>query len=431
MSVKNHLNFALFILTIFLAPFFIGGASANDIEPCTPTSKPLCDQGIAYSFASLAAETENLCAGFSNYSKIASEVKVYDSYRYTFRQNCRSNNPADNGFTTWTTTAKTWFWSGLCSSRPYGNIGMVNGTQTPTGVCNNGCKMVPNFDAGTNLTLTDKANSNAIVIRNGTWRPSGDVCSVEPPQPPESPEYCHTVDGGYQVCKRKDQTCVVTPSGFRTCASDTGNLTGQVQTNNQRTEAAGISGPNSQANGPQNRPGENWQSAGPGASITNNNGGNIININNFNNAGQANGNQPVPGDGSAAGGNTATGSGSTNGTGSGTGSGDGNGNDDGNSPGGSGAGVGELYEGTDKTVLGIMQGFKSHIEASNFGSSVTSFMSVQGGGACPAINITASEWWDAMSFTAHCEGAFLAFLRAVGYVIFAMACYIAIKIAVT
>lgn len=263
-----------------------------------------------------------------------------------------------------------------CSSRLDGQPGMINGTLTSSGVCNNGCKMKANLDPGTDFTLTDKANSNAIIIKRGTWVATGETCHDEPAQPPEKPEYCHTVQGGYTVCKSKDQTCVVTPSGFRTCASDAGNISGQVATNNQRTEAVGISAPNTPANGPSNRPGENWSQTG-GQSITNNISNVVTNINNYSNSGTPNGNQPVKGDGSAAGGNVDTGTGGSNGTGSGSGngSGDGNGKDYGSVTGGGSCDAGFACTGGDPVLCSIaQQQFTARCESeSRFGGNASDF----------------------------------------------------------
>lgn len=275
-----------------------------------------------------------------------------------------------------------YYFTGSCLSRPDGQPGMINGTLTSSGVCNNGCKMKANLDPGTDFTLTDKANSNAILIKRGTWVSTGDTCHDEPAQPPDKPEYCHTVQGGYTVCKSKDQTCVVTPSGFRTCASDVGNITGQIATNNQRTEAAGISAPNTPANGPSNRPGENWSQTG-GQSITNNITNSTTNINNYSNTGTPNGNQPVKGDGSAAGGNKDTGTGGSNGSGSGDGSGegDGNGKDYGSVTGGGSCDAGFACTGGDPVLCSIaQQQFNARCESeSRFGGNASDFPGNSGG----------------------------------------------------
>jgi hypothetical protein len=199
-----------------------------------------------------------------------------------------------------------------CNTRVDGQAGMINGTMYSGGVCDNGCKVQPNLDPGTDFSLRENGNPNAISIRSGTWRATGDICipDTTPPKPEKKDEYCHQA-AGYQVCKSPDKTCISSASGFRTCASDTSNKTGHTATNNPRTEAASISAPNTPANPPTNRPGENWQSQGQGGGITNNNSTDksTNNYNFYGNKGTPNGNNPTPGDGSGPGAGGSNGNG--------------------------------------------------------------------------------------------------------------------------
>lgn len=198
-----------------------------------------------------------------------------------------------------------------CSTRVDGQAGMINGTLYSGGVCDNGCKVQPNLDPGTNFSIRESGNPNAIPVRSGTWRASGQVCSIvdTQPKPDAKDEYCHTTSSGHQVCKGKDRTCVTSPSGFRTCASDSANTKGHTATNNSRTEATSISAPNTPPNAPTNRPGEDWKPSGGTTNITNNNNGNTTNTQNYNNQGTPNGNQPTPGDGSGPGAGGSNGNG--------------------------------------------------------------------------------------------------------------------------
>lgn len=197
-----------------------------------------------------------------------------------------------------------------CSTRVDGQAGMINGTLYSGGVCDQGCKVQPNLDRDTDFSLRENGNPNAISIRSGTWKPTGDVCSITDtqPKPDKKDEYCHQT-GNYTVCKSKDKTCITTASGFRTCASDTANEKGHTATNNPRTEAASISAPNTPPNPPTNRPGEDWKPSGPSTSVTNNNSGTTYNTQNYNNQGTPNGNQPTPGDGSGPGAGGSNGNG--------------------------------------------------------------------------------------------------------------------------
>lgn len=205
----------------------------------------------------------------------------------------------------------SWGANATCKSRVDGQAGMINGTLYSGGVCDNGCKVQPNLDPGTNYSIRESGNPNAIAVRSGTWKATGDVCSITDTQPKPDPkdEYCHTRSSGHQVCKGKDKTCVTSPSGFRTCASDTANEKGHTATNNPRTEATSIGAPNTPPNAPTNRPGEDWKPSGPSTTITNNNSGSTTNTQNYNNQGTPNGNQPTPGDGSGPGAGGSNGNG--------------------------------------------------------------------------------------------------------------------------
>lgn len=286
-----------------------------------------CDQGQAYVAAIALANSEGtrICkmVGGNNATYTGPRVTLITTGTYQAGVNCSAGGNTSNA-------GHTYF-SGLCSGRPQGQAGMINGTLYGGGVCDTGCKVTPNLDPATNFSLKEQGNPNAISIRAGTWKPTGETCSPDAEQkPPKKDEFCHVTGSGHTVCKSKDKTCVASASGFRTCASDTGNQKGHTQTNNQRTEAAAIGSPNTPPNPPSNRPGENWQQSGSGSSITNNNTNTTNNINNYTNQGTPNGNQPVPGDGSGPG------QGGSNGGADGDGGGEGEGKPDYGSVGGDG-----------------------------------------------------------------------------------------------
>lgn len=284
-------------------------ANAQDSYKCLSASPRLCDQGEAYAEAwqwarKTAGGSYKPCVEPRTGSYVA---LIYDSV-------CGSGPLAG---------VNTFYYGSDCKSRLDGEAGMINGTLYSGGVCNKGCKVQPNLDPAVNFTLSDAANPNGIPIRRGTWKATGDVCDSDlPAQPEKKDEYCHQA-GAYTVCKSKDRTCLGTASGFRTCASDTANTTGHIATNNSRTQAASISAPNTPANPPTNRPGENWQPNGGGGNITNNNGNTTNNYNYYNNKGEPNGNNPTPGDGSGPGQGGSNGNGGTPGEGGGE---EGNGN---------------------------------------------------------------------------------------------------------
>lgn len=311
LSIRSHAMLLVlacgFLLLVTASPDVRAQAAA-----CTDPSGT-CDQGEAYQAA--WAYARRIVGSNQGYTACVRPESG------TFVAWIEGNASCPN--TGYTLGTQTFYYRALCTSRLDGDAGMINGTMYSGGVCNKGCKVQPNLDPATNFTLSDSANPNGIPIRRGTWKASGDVCDSElPPQPEKKDEYCHQ-SGAYNVCKSKDKTCISTASGFRTCASDTGNTTGHIATNNARTQAASISAPNTPANPPNNRPGENWQPSGGGGNITNNNGNTTNNYNYYNNKGEPNGNQPTPGDGSGPGQGGSNGNGGTPGEGGGE---EGNGN---------------------------------------------------------------------------------------------------------
>ncbi|KNX93798.1 hypothetical protein XvhCFBP2543_22295 [Xanthomonas vasicola] len=125
------------------------------------------------------------------------------------------------------------------------------------------------------------------------------------------------------------------------------------------------------------------------------------------------------------------GSGKGDGTGSGTDSGGGgDGDGDGDDP-GAGAPMGDLYTKSDKTVESVVSKFAAQVRSTPIAGGIASFMTVPSGGSCPVFSLGASKWWSAMTIDFHCSGTFLGFLRACGWVIFAIAAYAAMRIAVT
>lgn len=110
--------------------------------------------------------------------------------------------------------------------------------------------------------------------------------------------------------------------------------------------------------------------------------------------------------------------------------GDGDDDDDGDDY-GTGAETEDLYTKTDKTVESLASNFYSQASSLPVVSGITNFMSVPSGGSCPTFTVSQTDYWKAMTFDAHCEGTFLSILQAGGYLVFAFACYIAIRIAVT
>ncbi len=91
----------------------------------------------------------------------------------------------------------------------------------------------------------------------------------------------------------------------------------------------------------------------------------------------------------------------------------------------------ELYEKSGKTVESVLSKFNTQVRGTPMVAGITDFMTVPSGGSCPVFSLGASKWWNAMTINFHCGGDFLAFLRAAGWVILAIAAYAALRIAVT
>lgn len=117
------------------------------------------------------------------------------------------------------------------------------------------------------------------------------------------------------------------------------------------------------------------------------------------------------------------------GTGPGTGPGEGEG--EGEGPGQTTPPDGKLYKKSEKTMEKVADDFIDRAKKTNLVKGITDFMKVPGGGSCPVFTVSASKWWASMTYSAHCSGDFLALLRLCGYVIFAIAAYAAVRIALT
>lgn len=292
---------AAFVVAVLLAWLGLGQVRAQDYAQCSNadvTSAYCPDQGSA-NVAALAS-ADKLVARLNFDATRGGDVanfSVCGSSHVSGRIRYLVGRPANCSAAEVTRYFPS---SATCASRPGGEAGMINGTMYSGGVCKDGCKMQPNLVPNSAYTMAESGNS--ITVAQATWVPSGGTCVVDPStpaQPEKQNEGCHTTSSGHKVCRGDGKTCIVTASGFRTCANDP-NVTGKVATNNPRTEAVAISAPNTPANPPVNRPGENFSQTS-NTTVTNNTTGAVTNNSTFNNTGTPNGNQPVPGDGAGNG----------------------------------------------------------------------------------------------------------------------------------
>ncbi len=267
-----------------------------------------------------------------------------------------------------------------------------------------------------------KAGVSDVTLTTSTgWAPEGGVCTVEQIGRPSANDQECVKQGTLTQCLRKDgKNCAQASTGATFCwaANEAG-----VKTSPNGNEAATKSPDNVSINAPRDPPknGGDWTVTGQSTTTINNNG----ETKNYNTTTyQSNyGNQ---------GGGPGTGTGTGPGTGEGGGDGDGGGDDDGgNEPGGPGAGPGELYGGTNLTMAGMVSEYYGKVSNTPMLNSVRSFMMVQGGGSCPVFALGATQWTPSLTFDAHCSGTVYNALLAMGWVLFAIVAYFAIRISVT
>ena len=290
---------------------------------------------------------------------------------------------------------------------PSSQNGLLVGTAV---ACHNGCSYAPTLGEGM-AEWSFSAGQTVRWIAGGEWVPSGEVCDSSAGENPDpQDDYCATVGNLTQCLQNDGRHCAVSKSGKRFCwkPEETGTKVSGNEASTKSPQGVGINPPPV----PPKNNGQ-WEQTGSGtASVSS--GGVTNNYNVTNNTS----NYGPDGQGGGA-------------EGDGDGGGDGGG-DEGEDPyGDAGEGVGTFYERTDKTVGSLLTDFYGQVSNTPFVDAITQFMQADGGGSCPTFTLPGNDFWDAQIFDAHCSGTFLAMLQAMGWVVLAMAAYIAIKIAVT
>ncbi|HDS1123133.1 TPA: hypothetical protein QDZ60_000390, partial [Stenotrophomonas maltophilia] len=114
------------------------------------------------------------------------------------------------------------------------------------------------------------------------------------------------------------------------------------------------------------------------------------------------------------------------------GPGPGPGEGDGDGPGEVGSDGGPLYE-RDKnlTLDKVFNDFKQQAEKLPIIQATKSFFTVSIGGSCPVFTLPASQYWDTMTFDLHCYGVIYESFLLMGWVLLAIAAFMAAKIALT
>lgn len=312
----------------------------------------------------------------------------------------------------------TWGSGGSCSARP----DMLNVRYDGGGsMCSGGCAYAPVLGAGDSgsyrTTKVKGATGGSYdVTRADRMAPTGATCTVgqETPDQFTGEDQC-VQNGTLTQCVTKDgKICTQASTGKQFCWSS-----GENGIKTSGNEAASKIPDGKDAKTPPVPPknGGEWEKVGETSisiTDTNKNGSSTSKstVNNYNsNYGTS---------GSGASGNGANGE-SNGGSGSGSG-GDGEGEGgDGDDAGAPGQGVGDLYTSEGKTVAGVFGEFKARVGDSPLISAIRDFFTVNAGGACPVFSVSASTYWEAMTYDGHCSGDFLAALRAIGWVLMAIA----------
>lgn len=287
--------------------------------------------------------------------------------------------------------------------------------------CSGGCLYAVDLGAGINNRVVKMGSGPTMITRVGRMTPTGGICTVGEgvvAAEPQTTEQCQQQGTLTQCLTADGRTCTVGRSGRKYCW-EPGEAGIKASGNEGATKAPEGTSIKPPPKAPSN--GGDWQQGGTGTvSVTS--GGTTNNYN------TTNWNSSYGGQGSGANGGGADGQGN-GGSGDGSGEGEGEGDDGWGEP---GQGVGDLYEGTDKTIGGLMGNFFNQAKSAPVMQGVTNFMGVtSGGGQCPVFTVPATQFWDSMTFDGHCGGTWLQLLMACGWVALALSAYFAVRIAVT
>lgn len=120
----------------------------------------------------------------------------------------------------------------------------------------------------------------------------------------------------------------------------------------------------------------------------------------------------------------------TNGPNQQTGDGSGEGEGDGDKPGDAGEGLGDFYDGEDKTIGDVYGEFKTNMQNAPLVNAAGSFFSgCSGGGSCPQETWTVDDWGIMEDLSALCSGTLPTLIEWGGWVVLALAAFAAFKMA--
>ncbi|HWK52880.1 MAG TPA: hypothetical protein VNR18_00785 [Hyphomicrobiales bacterium] len=273
-------------------------------------------------------------------------------------------------------------------------------------MCKDGCRYEQAAPGGVNVCMGSGADMTCMATN---WKATGARCEPndKPPQAFDpNQETCRSLGGGagsYAECvKPNGDHCVTSASGAVLCwkPSDIGD----------RITTDGKVGGDREVAPATPTPPENMSDPTQVTTTTTTIGGTTYNTSIYNGTGN-NGGQGNVGEG----GKNTGGTGDPKGEGEGgNGKGEGEGDNDWGTP---GAGVGDQYQGTDKTVGSVYGTFKGRVEGSPLVGAATGFFSgCSGGGSCPSETWDGGDYAGQHDLSALCSGALSSLLAYAGWV---------------
>lgn len=304
--------------------------------------------------------------------------------------------------TEWDESSKTCHDPQECLSKPPLGETIIRGGQFQA--CSGGCVFEPNAP----LTIAVGDGAGAFTVSSG-WEPTGAACTVgeATPAPSDQPQECVPV-GGQTMCVKPDgDHCYSAGTGRQICwdPGETGEKTdGPVK---QRRDP----GETPQPPTPPTNGDTLEQQGEPIKTVTSGGGRNITTI--TSNYGTASG---------------ADAGGSNQGQ---TGTGDGDGEGDDGEGGGVGPGIGDVYEGSGKTIDGVIANFRVQVLQSPLIGAAAGFMgNCAFSGQCPVWSYDGGEYMGVVTFEALCNGALQGLLSYAGWIVMALAAFAAFRIAI-
>ncbi|WFC43781.1 hypothetical protein [Pseudoxanthomonas sp. SE1] len=414
-----------------LAVIVMADVRAQDYSQCNvPTAtNALCpDRGAAV--AAAKASAQHYCSQLSNCNGLDDTIETFNgsdtwSYRTRYRYGEANNGsfgvykrtmiscPAGH---TWNAATMTCD-SGCNSKPPMTNVRFQVAGGIAGSACSGGCEYIVDLQSGSGPAgLTTIGGVQ--FYRAPSMVPSGSTCTNGNQPITNDSEACATQGNLTQCVKPDGQHCATASSGKQFCWQPGENGI-KASGNDAATKSPDGTTPKPPPLPPNN--GGEWTQTGQSTVTTTIN--DTTQTSNVTGWQSSYGSQGQGANGNGASGEGNSGSGSGSGLGNGNGNGDDEGDDDG--PGSPGAGVDDLYTPTDKTIASVFAAFKARVGESPLVDAIDGFFTVNASGGCATWTVPASEYWDSMTWDKHCSGDMLSSLQAIGFVLMAIAAFLA------